>query len=425
MKFSSILGVALGTLVSYALGYDNGKESSYVYKAKKGPAFDFKSMKDFIIFGDSYTSTSTNYETMVSPGWTSSYGKNWVMYLTDIQEKMKMWNFACGGGVVDTEIVQNYNPAYLPMTTQYDYFLKKMTKGMEFDDWEGDSTLFAIWFGINDIGNKNRWNGISSDEYDDMIIARMFSMVEGMYENGGRNFLFLYVPTIERSPFFTIENSNPYIAPNIVNYNKVLNKYASMFNKAHSDANVFVYDAYSEFMHVEENASDFGILDVKTYCKNLDNWEANQCYRPEQYFWFNSLHPMYVVHDAMATDISEFLIENSGSSAVTTTTITSTTSAVATATATPTQCWSLELGYPCCQGSTVVLTDESGKWGAENGEWCGIIDNGSSATCWSKDLGYACCSTNTCQNVYLVDESGEWGVENGDWCGITSENSKC
>jgi len=29
-------------------------------------------------------------------------------------------------------------------------------------------------------------------------------------------------------------------------------------------------------------------------------------------------------------------------------------------------------GYPCCKSCSVVLEDESGKWGVENEDWCGI-----------------------------------------------------
>ncbi|ORY17704.1 hypothetical protein LY90DRAFT_635331 [Neocallimastix californiae] len=36
-------------------------------------------------------------------------------------------------------------------------------------------------------------------------------------------------------------------------------------------------------------------------------------------------------------------------------------------------CWSLPLGYPCCMQTKYVLDkNEDGKWGVENGHWCGI-----------------------------------------------------
>jgi hypothetical protein len=92
-----------------------------------------------------------------------------------------------------------------------------------------------------------------------------------------------------------------------------------------------------------------------------------------------------------------------------------------------TECWSEKLGYSCCSenNTRVVLTDDDGKWGAENGEWCGIRANPAAETCWSIELGYPCCSTSECKVVYEEDDDGKWGAENNDWCGITSENTIC
>lgn len=82
---------------------------------------------------------------------------------------------------------------------------------------------------------------------------------------------------------------------------------------------------------------------------------------------------------------------------------------------------SCQAGYECCSSCNVAYTDEQGKWGVENDQWCGIDDEkcggSSSATCWSSVLGFDCCSQGT-ETVY-TDVDGEWGFENGNWCGIS------
>jgi len=86
-------------------------------------------------------------------------------------------------------------------------------------------------------------------------------------------------------------------------------------------------------------------------------------------------------------------------------------------------CWSVAEGYPCCKGNVVVLVDSKGKWGHENGEWCGIADSNQNSTddsCWATSQGYPCCSG--CDPIY-TDGNQKWGVENGNWCGII--DSKC
>nr|CAB92326.1 endoglucanase 5A [Piromyces sp. 'equi'] len=86
----------------------------------------------------------------------------------------------------------------------------------------------------------------------------------------------------------------------------------------------------------------------------------------------------------------------------------------------PAECWAEKLGYQCCSpnNTRVVVTDESGKWGVENADWCGIIET--KDKCWSIPYGYKCCDH--CR-VLTKDETGKWGEMNGEWCGI--DTNKC
>jgi len=103
----------------------------------------------------------------------------------------------------------------------------------------------------------------------------------------------------------------------------------------------------------------------------------------------------------------------------------------ATAAAVATSCWSDKLGYPCCSKSAeTIYTDDDGSWGYEDDEWCGIPE-ATAATqpttapvvkkCWSEELGYPCCQST--KEVVFTDETGKWGLEDGDWCGIVSGTS--
>jgi len=84
-------------------------------------------------------------------------------------------------------------------------------------------------------------------------------------------------------------------------------------------------------------------------------------------------------------------------------------------------CWSEADGYPCCKGCDVVFTDESGSWGVEKNEWCGIpatcTPSKATEDCTGKSDGYPCCKS--CKAVY-TDADGPWGFENNEWCGIKS-----
>jgi len=93
------------------------------------------------------------------------------------------------------------------------------------------------------------------------------------------------------------------------------------------------------------------------------------------------------------------------------------------------KCWAKDLGYSCCKGCEVMYTDGDGKWGYENNDWCGIVDqnckkagtdNATPSKCFTEEKGmdYPCCKG--CDIIYS-DEDGDWGLENDNWCGINSQ----
>jgi len=78
-------------------------------------------------------------------------------------------------------------------------------------------------------------------------------------------------------------------------------------------------------------------------------------------------------------------------------------------------CFSYRLGYPCCEGDMVVITDNDGQWGVEDDQWCGFNDD----KCLGK-YGYKACETT---NEVVFTDDTEWGVENDEWCVICKEQS--
>ncbi|ORY20691.1 hypothetical protein LY90DRAFT_433293, partial [Neocallimastix californiae] len=94
------------------------------------------------------------------------------------------------------------------------------------------------------------------------------------------------------------------------------------------------------------------------------------------------------------------------------------------------KCLSEFIGYLCCspEFTTIYAQDEYGDWSYDfvKNEWCGltVYEDSSlqkdSGECWSEELGYPCCKG--CR-VYETDSDGSWGYEFNQWCGIIS--AKC
>jgi len=93
----------------------------------------------------------------------------------------------------------------------------------------------------------------------------------------------------------------------------------------------------------------------------------------------------------------------------------------------PETCWSEKLGFPCCPANRckVYYTDNDGKWGFTQNNWCGIDEEVCkevlSGNCWANTLGYKCCTEGCSAAVVLEDDSGKWGVQDSEWCGIPTD----
>ncbi|KAL6612363.1 coth protein-domain-containing protein [Neocallimastix sp. 'constans'] len=84
------------------------------------------------------------------------------------------------------------------------------------------------------------------------------------------------------------------------------------------------------------------------------------------------------------------------------------------------KCLSEIIGYSCCPlGYENIYHDNYGDWGYdfENDTWCGLTPyiNDQNEQCWSEPLGYPCCQK--C-SIIETNESGSWGFELNQWCGI-------
>ncbi|ORX76943.1 hypothetical protein BCR32DRAFT_196619, partial [Anaeromyces robustus] len=187
-----------------------------------------------------------------------------------------------------------------PMTKQYEWFTKNMLTGQKYSNWDGESSLFIVWFGINDINGKSRITKKTSSEVDELITTSMFNMVNDMYDNGAKNFMFIYVPPMEKFPAY-INNRNTNIKTEVINFNENLNKFAKNFQATHLDTNVLVYNSYDEFNYIMENKNEYNIEDITYECK-VNNYQI--C---ETYFWMDDFHPTQTIHKYLAEDINEFL----------------------------------------------------------------------------------------------------------------------
>ncbi|KAG4103540.1 hypothetical protein H8356DRAFT_1072546 [Neocallimastix lanati (nom. inval.)] len=240
---SSTFFVSLGLLIEVIGAFKQGKDSSFFYSSSAN-AFNYSKITDIVIFWRFvYSDVSTNYTTMDYSGQNMALRKNRGLYLTEDIHSMKLWSYAYSGAVIDTEVINALTSEY-SMTEQYELFFNNMSAGKQFEhEWNGDSTLFAIWFGINDLIDKTI-NGEKiivdtiSEEIDTKDIISMF-------KNGSRH-----------------SRGN---LPNLI---LNLKSFVEDLKDRYSDTNIFIYNSYDEFRYIFENHSNYNLTEINTFSMN-------------------------------------------------------------------------------------------------------------------------------------------------------------
>ena len=157
-----------------------------------------------LLSGDSYSQTGFNISSTKAtasnpignpafPGETTDNGINWIGHLVETYNTSLTlsYNFAYGGAVVNASIVAPLIETIKTMVDQVSEFTSNLEPTPTYAPWTSENSLFAIWFGINDIGNSY---SKSNDTLVGEILDSYFALAQKLYDAGGRQFLFLTVP---------------------------------------------------------------------------------------------------------------------------------------------------------------------------------------------------------------------------------------
>ncbi|OUM56137.1 carbohydrate esterase family 16 protein [Piromyces sp. E2] len=278
----STIGLLLSVILPTYAASLKGQYISQSYLANNTFYFDYSKMQDLMKING---------------------GKNWALKLVDIPDhKVWLWDYAHNGAVVDTDLVAR-DDKDASFITQYDKFVESLYGKKALRTWASKTSLFAIWFGSNDIIYMNRSQGTSSTDVIDNILSTKFQKVQELYEHGARHFLFIYVPAIERSPL-NKDNSLYFANADTTYYNNKVKTFASNFASTHPDTNVLVYDAYMEYNYIMDHKDEFGIENIADSCEDT----GSKCDdKDSTFFWHDKIRPSVRVQEAVAQDIHEFL----------------------------------------------------------------------------------------------------------------------
>ncbi|RJE23685.1 cellulose-binding GDSL lipase acylhydrolase [Aspergillus sclerotialis] len=260
----------------------------------------------FFTFGNSYTMTSFSASgeqpspsnPMGNPSLgtgTTTGGINWVGYLTTQQNTslVQSYNLAIGGASIDNEIIKTQSP---DMVSQVNTFQNVYSQKPESAPWTGENAVFGFWIGINDAG----W-GYSSTDANQIVpklMDRYESLIENIYNDGGRKFLLINVPPTSRSPNFISQGEDAMAkhAAWVDVFNKELASMIEGFKGKHSDVTTVLYDSYAFMSKVLNSPTEYEFPDAT--CIDDDG---------ERCVWWNDYHPGKKYHRFQAEDMKGVL----------------------------------------------------------------------------------------------------------------------
>ncbi|KAK0381155.1 fungal cellulose binding domain-containing protein [Colletotrichum limetticola] len=292
----------------------------------------FANVKHAFVFGDSYSQTGFNTSLEAPnpanplgnpsyPGWTSCNGPNWVDYLTVKHNASLLYtyNLAYGGATVDADLVKPYADTVLTLKDQVQTLFSNAYAAKTAPAWTGADSVFAFWIGVNDIGNSY-WNGADATSALNTKIVDVYQgLAKELYEAGARNFVWLTTPPVDRTPMLLAENADAQklCKDDVADFNGRVNAMAKNVT-TWEGANAWVVDANGVFNGVLDNVAKFdatkGYKNTTGYCDAYKDGTTAQdtlidscTYPVNEYFWLNTLHPTYPIHDAVAETVTSAL----------------------------------------------------------------------------------------------------------------------
>lgn len=243
----------------------------------------WNSISNIFAFGDSYTATSflpngtqpspaNPLGNPAFPGRTFSNGRNWIDFLTYTYNDSLVfsYNMAMGGASVDSFGMPN---PFRPFDQQvHNFFLpnyaQNASAGAKKAQWEASNTLFTAFFGINDVNTSFRIGAADMTALHTRIFATYAKLVDELYVAGARNFVFMNVPPVFRSPFIksgamfggqgnTTSATADMLAEQsrvaIADFNMRLRNMVTRFTQQRTDATAFFFDTFTLFNDVLDN----------------------------------------------------------------------------------------------------------------------------------------------------------------------------
>ncbi|KAI2670530.1 CAZyme family CE16 [Penicillium roqueforti] len=256
---------------------------------------------------------------------TAEGGPNWVEYLTNCgihqgltspQDcKKQLWDFAFAGADISTEYTPPHHNFTVSLLDQINQFKQYGHPALlnSLPSFTQDKTLVAIWIGINDINDSAKYV-VNFPTFYKSLIDTLFTSVEILYNLGYRNYLFMNLPPLDRTPGNQATKDPSPNSTQVGWYNAALADHAAGFAAKHKEARVMIFDAHARLAAMLDEPYKYGIVNTTGFCAGYDQPDIAVAYEKygcptslERYFWFDSGHMTSHVHEVLAGEVERWL----------------------------------------------------------------------------------------------------------------------
>jgi phospholipase/lecithinase/hemolysin len=225
----------------------------------------------------------------------------WLTYLLHPSSSSTLlsYNFAYGGATTDASLVKPYTSTVLSLVDQVTLFeshLAPLPSTADSPSLTSSNTLFAIWIGVNDVGNA--WGSSNWSTLSKQIINQYIAQAQKLYNSGARNFLFLTVPPIQKTPLVLAEPASVQSQEGaaVATYNELLKAGVSSFKAKNGGIKTWVYDTTTVFDEAISNPTKYGAKDATCY-----NADGTTC------LWWNNYHPGQAIHKLVSAGVASLV----------------------------------------------------------------------------------------------------------------------
>ncbi|MFP4099161.1 SGNH/GDSL hydrolase family protein [Coleofasciculus sp.] len=213
-------------------------------------------------------------------------------------------NFAFGGAQTGSQGVGELGELIPGILTQVDWFEDDLA-----DQQADEDALYIVWGGPNDYQ-------LVSDPDPMETVGNLAEAVQTLYDLGARNFLVPNLPDLGKTPRALSMGDDISMSLTTLSqtHNTLLD--ASLANLSQLDnINIAQLDAFSLLNQTIANPEEFGFTNVTDSCIHplkddgkLDGTqEFRVCDNPDEYLFWDGIHPTTVAHAQLANDALEAL----------------------------------------------------------------------------------------------------------------------